>query len=109
LTESDVVVIRQLHANGAKQIDLASRFNCTQATISSITRGKAWASVDGVLTHHKVARVDIDGSEASIKDLALKYGIPYTALRKRLLKGWDLSRAITQPIKKGYRRCTSPI
>jgi HNH endonuclease len=109
LTDHDVVTIRRLHAEGMRQVEIAEQFGLSQAAVSSITRGKLWSSVDGVLTRHEIVRYDFDGSEVSIKALASKYGLPYSSLRKRLEKGWDLNRAINQPIKKDYRRCSSPI
>ena len=39
------------------------------------------------------------GETMCMKDLAVKFGIGASCLRKRLLKGWSIERALTEPVK----------
>lgn len=43
LTREQVALIRELHRNGAKQVDLATQFGVNQPHISRIVRGEVWA------------------------------------------------------------------
>lgn len=40
------------------------------------------------------------GETLSTKDMAEKYGIPRTALTKRLARGWDVETAISKPVQE---------
>jgi len=42
LKEHDVISIREDYANGAKQVDLAKKYNMPQGSISNIIRRKTW-------------------------------------------------------------------
>jgi hypothetical protein len=40
-----------------------------------------------------------NGKDVPLADLAKKHGIPANTLRFRVLGGWDLERALTQPVR----------
>lgn len=53
-------------------------------------------------------RVEVDGTSYTLADLADEYGIRYGCLASRLRKGWDIKRALTEPIVMGKNRHGSP-
>lgn len=105
LTEAQIVLIRDRCASGEKQQTVATEMGVTQETISGIARGDTWKHIGGPRTVTELRDVrDLDGRPTTIKALALKYHLPYTALRRRFLREWDLVRALTQPVKADGRR-----
>jgi hypothetical protein len=46
LTAGSVIEMRNLFSNGDRQVDLAKRFNVSQAQVSLVVRGKKWAHVE---------------------------------------------------------------
>lgn len=83
-TDEDVREIRQAHRDGTPQGELATRYNVSQAAISSIVRWKTWTHVDpesrpqvkpGRLTDTQVRQVRrLYGSGVSQKALAEQFG-----------------------------------
>jgi len=55
LDESDVLIIRERRALGARQKDLASDFGVSEAAIVAIVHGRNWKHVGGPITHNKKA------------------------------------------------------
>ena len=55
LTESQVLVIRERRALGARQKDLARDFGITAGAIVAIVHGRNWKHVGGPITHKKKA------------------------------------------------------
>lgn len=45
LTEDEVKTIREMWANGARQVDLAKQFGVSQPTISGIVHYRSWAKI----------------------------------------------------------------
>lgn len=56
LTESQVLLIRERRALGARQTDLARDFNISVAAVSAIVRGQNWQHVGGPITNRQIAR-----------------------------------------------------
>ena len=43
LTQNDIVLIKELYANGIRQVDLSRRFNVSRSHMSKILSGDRWA------------------------------------------------------------------
>lgn len=59
-----------------------------------------WAMPHQQMVNRSVTRfVDVDGKKVPLADLAKTSGISANTLRFRILKKWDLHRALTQPVR----------
>src|SRR6185312_6610167 len=56
LTESQVLLMRERRALGARQKDLARDFNVSVAAVSAIVRGQNWQHVGGPITNRQITR-----------------------------------------------------
>lgn len=56
LTESDVVLMRERRALGARHKDLASDFGVTIAAVTAIVHGRNWKHVGGPVTNRHISR-----------------------------------------------------
>lgn len=68
-------------------------WNCRWATIKEQNRNKS----DNV-------KVIFNGEEKILPELAEEYNIDLERLRKRLKNGWDIQRALTEPVNKKLGR-----
>lgn len=48
--------------------------------------------------------VDLNGARVRVADLAREYGISYSTLYKRLKNGWDLGKALAEPVASPAER-----
>lgn len=44
------------------------------------------------------------GETKTLPEFSKQYGIKYTALKERIRKGWDMDRAMNEPVKPRHRR-----
>lgn len=58
LTDEEALEIRQLVADGAKQVELAERYGVSDACISHLVRGHTYLHVGGPLMENRKARLD---------------------------------------------------
>lgn len=59
-----------------------------------------WALPREQMTNRRMTRfVEVDGEEVPLADLAKRHGIPANTLRFRIVKGWDVDRAVTTPVR----------
>lgn len=56
LTESQVLMIRERRALGARQNDLARDFEISVAAVTAIVHGRTWRHVGGPITNRQIAR-----------------------------------------------------
>lgn len=45
-------------------------------------------------------KITFDGITKTVTDFAKEYGMTYHQLKKRLMRGWTVTRALTQPLRK---------
>jgi predicted XRE-type DNA-binding protein len=50
LTESNIIAIRKMKANGIRQSDIAKKFGISDPHVSDIVRGKKWRRAKGKTT-----------------------------------------------------------
>ena len=59
-----------------------------------------WALPHQQMTNRSMTRfVVVDGQSVPLATLARQHGIPLNTLRFRVLAGWDIKRALTQPVR----------
>ncbi|WCS27247.1 hypothetical protein LOK46_10640 [Methylobacterium sp. NMS14P] len=58
-----------------------------------------WATPAEQMVNRRNTRfVEVDGKQVPLATLAKEAGLPINTLRFRILKGWDLTRALTAPL-----------
>tara|TARA_R100000365_G_C2748380_1_gene79776 strand:+ start:9724 stop:10215 length:492 start_codon:yes stop_codon:yes gene_type:complete len=63
-----------------------------------------WALPHQQMTNRSMTRfVEFKGESVPLASLAKKYGIPANTLRFRVMAGWDVERALTQPVRPKSR------
>lgn len=60
-----------------------------------------WDVKDAIETPHFAKEtINYKGIEKEVEEYAIEYGMTYQTLKKRLMRGWDVERALTQPLRK---------
>ena len=70
-----------------------SKENCRWATIEEQCNNKR---SNRLLTHN--------GETQTMSEWSISSGIPYGILKSRILRGWDIDRALTEPVRKQHKR-----
>ena len=63
-------------------------------------RNVRWATAQQQQRNRRTnMRVEYNGETMALVELSERIGMPYPTLRHRIKKGWDIGRAVTQPVK----------
>lgn len=100
LNESQVLEIKQRLANGDRGRYIAADFGVDETTIAAIKSGKNWGHIAADL-HEQFH----NGHErpGTIRYMAKQAGIPKSTVHARLRRGWDLYRALSEPVHAEHR------
>lgn len=113
LCEADVRLIRESYAAGEKSPSIAARFGVSARTVRDAATGRTWAHIPGACSAPEVPRKPPryrtpdprrrlfawQGETLRMSVLARRHGLSAGTLSRRLNSlGWDLARALTEPV-----------
>lgn len=103
-TESQIVELRKRRAAGESLKALANAFNTIPEYVSFVATGKIHKEAGGPITKPfqvsvRERRIEFDGVQMSETKWAEHVGLPLTAVKTRLHRGWSVQKALSAPLR----------
>lgn len=101
LSDGQVHEIRRRRTSGEMIQAIADRFGISDSLVSVITRGEAWSHVplaegERLFRRGRYHKVTVGGLSMTLIEWARATGLKKSTISKRIKKGWNEQRAVTQ-------------
>lgn len=82
--------------------ELARKYNKDHTLLNNRISNYNW-DAERAMKEEPWEMITYKGKTKRVRDFAEEYGMTYYQLKKRLMRGWNLERALTQPLRKSSK------